>query len=317
MKGIVFTGDSFTWGQGLWFYSNLDDIYYPKNCEYIEDKVKVSHILYKDTIRFSRLVTNHFNTFEYSKRTNGGSDDISFKFLKLCFDREFYKDHENLNWLTHVMKNPPKDCLDYNDIDYIIFQTSVTERNSFDFKVNIKDVKLTYEEKQIIQENSESVGPYFTPDNSLWDDDFWNKDTQTFRISVANPTNPVIHKLFIEWLMQNNLRLDEWQDSFYKEKTKILKKELIKYEQNGIKVRILIWMDINYHYIKDDKWFTDRIIKLDYKDGYNTIQKLMEDNEEMMISTDDTFNPRIKDNHPSKRCHEVLAKSIIKKIENE
>ena len=74
-------------------------------------------------------------------------------------------------------------------------------------------------------------------------------------------------------------------------------------------------MDINYHYIKDDKWFTDRIIKLDYKDGYNTIQKLMKDNEEMMISTDDTFNPRIKDNHPSKRCHEVLAKSIIKKIE--
>jgi hypothetical protein len=43
----------------------------------------------------------------------------------------------------------------------------------------------------------------------------------------------------------------------------------------------------------------------------------MKDNEEMMISTDDTFNPRIKDNHPSKRCHEVLAKSIIKKIENE
>jgi hypothetical protein len=117
--------------------------------------------------------------------------------------------------------------------------------------------------------------------------------------------------------MQNNLTLDEWQDSFYKEKTKILKKELIKYEQNGIKVRILIWIDKNYDYMKDDKWFTDRIIKLDYKDGYNTIQKLMKDNEEMMISTDDTFNPRIKDNHPSKRCHEVLAKSIIKKIENE
>ena len=88
-------------------------------------------------------------------------------------------------------------------------------------------------------------------------------------------------------------------------------------KQNGIKVRILIWIDKNYDYMKDDKWFTDRIIKLDYKDGYNTIQKLMKDNEEMMISTDDTFNPRIKDNHPSKRCHEVLAKSIIKKIENE
>ena len=35
MKGIVFTGDSFTWGQGLYFYSNLDDIYYPKNCEFM------------------------------------------------------------------------------------------------------------------------------------------------------------------------------------------------------------------------------------------------------------------------------------------
>jgi hypothetical protein len=315
MKGIVFTGDSFTWGQGLYFYSNLDDVYYPNECEYIGDKVKISHVMYKDNIRFSKLVVNHFNTFEHSKRTNGGSDDISFDFLKLCFDKEFYEKFSHLDWLTHRI-SPDVDCLDYNEIDYIIFQTSVTERNSFDFELNIKDVKLTWEEKQSIQENPESVGPHFTSDNSLWDVDFWNKDNQTFRISVANP-QPVIHKLFIEWLMQNNLTLDEWQDSFYKERTKILKKELIKYEENGIKVRLLIWIDKNYDYMKDDVWFTDRIIKLDYKDGYNTIEKLMSENNEMMISTDDTFNPRIKDNHPSKRCHEVLAKSIIKKIENE
>ena len=314
MKGIVFTGDSFTWGQGLYFYSNLDDIYYPNECEYIEDKLKISHILYKDNIRFSKLVVNHFNTFEYSKRTNGGSDDISFQFLKLCFDKEFYENNTHLNWLTHRISD--KDCFDYNEIDYIIFQTSVTERNSFEFELNIKDIKLSHDERISIQENPEFVGPHFIPDNSLWPDDFWDKDNQTFRISVANP-EPVIHKLFIEWLIQNNLTLDEWQDSFYKERTKLLKKELIKYEENGIKVRLLIWIDKNYDYMKDDVWFTDRIIKLDYKDGYNTIQKLMSENNEMMISTDDTFEPRIEDNHPSKRCHEVLAKSIIKKIENE
>jgi hypothetical protein len=315
MKGIVFTGDSFTWGQGLYFYSNLDDISYPTESNtFKEDKIKISHILYKDNIRFSKLVVNHFNTFEYSKRTNGGSDDVSFQFLKLCFDKEFYENNTHLNWLTHRMSD--KDCLDYNEIDYIIFQTSVSERNAFDFKLNIKDVKLSHDERANIQENPESVGPYFSSDNSLWDDNFWNKDTQTFRISVANP-QPVIHKLFIEWLMQNSLTLDEWQDSFYKERTKILKKELIKYEENGIKVRLLIWIDKNYDYMKDDVWFTDRIIKLDYKDGYNTLEKLMSENAEMMISTDDTFDFVIEDNHPSKRCHQILANSIIKKIENE
>ena len=31
MKGIIFGGCSFTWGQGLYFYSDLVDLKYPKS----------------------------------------------------------------------------------------------------------------------------------------------------------------------------------------------------------------------------------------------------------------------------------------------
>ena len=33
MKGILFGGCSFTWGQGLYFYSNLPNLYEPKIIE--------------------------------------------------------------------------------------------------------------------------------------------------------------------------------------------------------------------------------------------------------------------------------------------
>ena len=37
MKGLLFGGCSFTWGQGLYFYSDLPDLYYPKPYEYHVD----------------------------------------------------------------------------------------------------------------------------------------------------------------------------------------------------------------------------------------------------------------------------------------
>ena len=62
MKGIIFAGDSFTWGQGLYFYSELPRLFYPPFNQYIGDNVTKSHRLFKNTKSFTRLVSNYFNT---------------------------------------------------------------------------------------------------------------------------------------------------------------------------------------------------------------------------------------------------------------
>ena len=67
MNGIVFLGCSFTWGQGLYFYSGLDTLKLPDN-EYMfnQNEVTHAHIMYKNKFRFARLVADEFKTFELS-----------------------------------------------------------------------------------------------------------------------------------------------------------------------------------------------------------------------------------------------------------
>jgi hypothetical protein len=68
MKGILFGGCSFTWGQGLYFYSELNRLTYPVNeFTYNDATVNDAHRKFRDTLRYPRLVANHFKTFEVFK----------------------------------------------------------------------------------------------------------------------------------------------------------------------------------------------------------------------------------------------------------
>jgi hypothetical protein len=111
MNGIIFAGDSFTWGQGLYFYSELPRLFYPPFNEYIGDSVTKSHRLFKNTKSFARLVSNYFNTFEIKKEINGGSDEESLEFIDDLFKNDFT----------------------YNDFDFVILQTTQPFRTKFDF----------------------------------------------------------------------------------------------------------------------------------------------------------------------------------------
>jgi hypothetical protein len=111
MNGIIFAGDSFTWGQGLYYYSDLPRLFYPEFNQYINDNVTSSHRLFKNLKSFSRLVSNHFNTFEIKKEENGGSDDEALEFIDGLFKNNFI----------------------YNDFDFAILQTTQPFRTKFDF----------------------------------------------------------------------------------------------------------------------------------------------------------------------------------------
>ena len=111
MKGIIFAGDSFTWGQGLYFYSELPKLFYPEFNQYIQNNVTKSHELFKNSKSFTRLVSNYFNTFEVKKEKNGGSDEQSLEFIDNLFKNDFI----------------------YDDFDFLILQTTQPFRTKFDF----------------------------------------------------------------------------------------------------------------------------------------------------------------------------------------
>ena len=97
-----------------------------------------------------------------------------------------------------------------------------------------------------------------------------------------------------------------------------IKNFFIFYEEKGIKTRILSWQNDLIPYILKDDFMNERHIKLNYtSQEYNSIDDLVKNNKHMIISNDylNFTNPN-NDTHPSKLCHEIIAKNIIKNIEN-
>jgi hypothetical protein len=123
-RGMVFAGCSYTWGQGLYFYSNMPNLDYTNANLFTSSKITNAHIRYKDAIRFPRLVANHFETFEIVKPENGGSDEDSINFINNVFELKINK--------------VPYD----KEISHIIFQTSDLNRNQFHFNYKNTNHKI-------------------------------------------------------------------------------------------------------------------------------------------------------------------------------
>jgi hypothetical protein len=123
MKGILFGGCSFTWGQGLYFYSDLVNLPYgTQNYGFDYKNINESMLRYKNAVRFPRVVAQHFKTFEVVREDigklygNGGSEDETFSYFDYLFnvERKFK----------------------YVDFDYIVIQLSNVWRNDFIFELN-------------------------------------------------------------------------------------------------------------------------------------------------------------------------------------
>ena len=262
MRGILFGGCSFTWGQGLYFYSDLPRIFNPPPYQYHADKVTDAHVKFIETIRYPRLVANHFKTFEVVKKINGGSEDQTFDFFKYIFETER--------------------TYNYDDFSYIIVQLSQLYRNKFYFEHNG------------IFQNS-----------ILWP-------------NVIN----MIHEnqdLLIEWMSKNNYSLEDWIKLHKEAQLKRLIKEFEHYELKGIKCRLLLWEDELLSNIKQISYLNNKFISFNYKNKtYNTIREMQLENKELFIEHDPYFvDIKYFDQHPSKLCHEIIAKNIIERIELE
>jgi hypothetical protein len=117
MKGLIFAGCSFTWGQGLYYYSKLDTLVEPAPDCYDAKLVTDAHKRYMSTLRYPRLVANRFNTWEVTSKQNGGSEETSINFINSAFGLS-----EGFGFLVD-------EKFDFKEIEYVIIQTSQPNRN--------------------------------------------------------------------------------------------------------------------------------------------------------------------------------------------
>jgi hypothetical protein len=257
MNGIVFAGDSFTWGQGLYYYSKLPGLKIPKTGHYLDTYVTPSHRRFKETKRFARLVANKFETFELVKSGNGGSDYESLEFIDDIFKKDGYK---------------------YEDISYVIFQTTHFMRNAFEMEID-----------------GESKELYFN--NSI--------------MKMQN-----MHDFFIKWINKNNYTLEDYEKLHIKQIFDKIKNKFIELESNGVKCKIMCWTSEYIDLIKNDEYMFDKFIPIFYDNkNIDCFETFMEDYPEMMIKTDPYFKNTIGDGHLSLNAHKIIANNIINKIE--
>jgi len=139
-KGIIFAGCSFTWGQGLYYYSSLSSLVEPLELDTFNPKLLTNaHIKFMETNRYSRFVANEMGSYEILKDINGGSD---FGIIDY-WTSYFYSEDEN------------KIIQPYEDYSYFIFQLTEPFRSEIEFNYRGNDLKFKFVEEK--HKNSEKV----------------------------------------------------------------------------------------------------------------------------------------------------------------
>lgn len=119
-KGIAFAGCSFTWGQGLYYYSSLPTLREPPPDCYIHEYVTEAHKRYMATIRYPRLVADHFNTWEVVHPYNGGSNFSAIEWWRSSFNAMDY----TKPCRTHKQ-------FEYSEFSHVFLQLTQAHRNNF------------------------------------------------------------------------------------------------------------------------------------------------------------------------------------------
>jgi hypothetical protein len=124
VKGLAFAGCSFTWGQGLWYYSNLSSLQEQELNRYDPYKVYYSHRQFAHLKRFPRLVAQHYDTFEIVRYHNGGSLDAIMDFWQ---EKAFVAGDERT---IGKQNDPAFNAYDPADIEYFVLQCTQWTRTN-------------------------------------------------------------------------------------------------------------------------------------------------------------------------------------------
>jgi hypothetical protein len=264
IKAIAFAGCSFTWGQGLYYYSNLPTLTSPQAYVYDRSSLTETHIEFMKSVRFPRLVANHFETFELTQPFNGGATYSILDWWNCAFSKE-----------KIALQDMPTPRYDYSDVSHVVFQCTQWQRSNSKI-------------------HTMGQGSHFN---------YYTKHKE----------------VFIEWLDEHNMTIDEYFEEAKQQEIVDIKQFLQHFESQGIKTSIFTWPDDLVSLILNDEWLKERYIDFQYEGNtYSSIESLIENNKYLEIINDyEYFIEPPKDGHPSLKCHSVIADNIIRYLKND
>lgn len=280
VKGMLFAGCSFTWGQGLYYYSNLSTLDEPLPDRYDKNLVKHSHIKFKESVRYPRLVADHFSSYEFVHPENGGSNQGAVDWWENVFTNK----DPNAWYGGHTI---PK--ISYSDVSYVVFQLTQWQRDNFEMIVDGDPERHNI--------------PFHCTHQEQYRDKFF-KWLEAQKLSLGTWIQQYIQggldnvKRFLQECEAQGIKtlLFTWPSEYlpYIEKDPWLKERFLTFDYKGI----------NYKSIED--LMSPGTMQ---NKGYNP---------ELTIKWDEAaFAETPKDHHPSLTCHQVMAENIIKRIERD
>ena len=261
MGGVWVRGCSFSFGEGLQYFSKLPTVIIPE--QHYFDYFELTHAQYRfiQNHRYSKLLADKLGTFDINVSTNGGTHNRIFFELENLYKGDFKKTHKSYQSELSV---------NLNEIDVIVIQFT----NLFRDKVEIDGV----------------IYPEICAANSTQD---WIERFIETNMSLEEFTSKVANKL-----------LNEFED--------LLRK--IEKKKPNIKIRVLSWEDQIVPFLKNNQYFSDKFVSLEYKGKtYDCFNDMIYDNTGLTIQ--ETFYPKCaNDLHFNMEWHELVAESIFKTL---
>ena len=278
-RGIVSAGCSFTWGQGLYYYYNLPTIMEPPPNHFHRHLINDAHLRAMESLRYPRLLANKLNTFEVVHPNNGGAEFNIIDYWERVFNPHNHRYFTNYDVSHRPMQGDSMYAIsepnyDFDEFAYITYQFTMPSRTKYVLKYQDGTVKeVTLHQHGMDEENLEYITSY---------------------------------------LLENNITYEELLQRHCINVVNMVKSFLQKFEQRGVKARILSWPKENVPHIMNDEWMRDRFVTFHYNEkNYTSLEHLMEENNEMKIDSDPFFSIGPGDHHASKKCHELIAESLV------
>lgn len=345
-KPLIFTGDSFTWGQGLELYDERFESYikdvtktwriqhiegykraffkptrygFPQVCKFTEGGTP---LLKRNELVYPTLVSNYFDTIYFSPGGNGGSNKDSLDFIFEILDKiksNLHLPEEIIFQMTSIIR----------DMGYIIHDKL---KSLLKFTDGSNDMRYKdYSTYFFFTDMWERFDSTFNPPSS--EDDFvkFNERSYFYKSGNHHSGSAELFPLKVGLIFQDYFKTADNFKKYINDYTFNYYIQAIKKIEKRLNKKIIIvgnWSQPDSDYIYDVKYKTDSNITKFYKDRtvpihyngriYNTIAEIMNVGhlrKGLIFDADDRYK-WTEDEHPTKELHKVIADSIITYIEN-
>ena len=332
-KPLIFTGDSFTWGQGLELYDERFESYikdvtktwkkqnyqFPEVCKFTEGGTS---LLKRNELVYPTLVSNYFDTIYFSPQGNGGSNKDSLDFVSEVLEKirsNIHLPEEIIFQMTSITR----------DMGYIIHDEM---KSIFKFPDStIDDEYKLIHRYYFFVEMWSRFDTTFNPFDGDGDFVKFNERSYFYKSNNYHPVSAQLFPLKVGLQFQEYFKTADKFKDYCNNYVLNYYIEVIKKFEKRLKKKIIIvgnWSQPDSDYIYDVKYNIDSNITKFYKDRtvpihyngkiYNTIADIMNVpnlRKGLIFDADDRYK-WTEDGHPTKELHKVIADSIITYIEN-